>query len=496
MLSCRVSSGLRALTNCRYFQSNSPFFGQAISSNSNEPDAPIINTPVPGPKSTALFQQMDKIQQSGAITFFTDFEKSTGNYICDADGNMLLDMFMQIASLPLGYNHPAIISVLRDPANQNTFVNRPALGSFPPLNFVEKLNKTLLSVAPPGMTQVQTMACGSCANENAFKAAFFWYSNLQRGGALPKIEDLNSCVVNKGPCCPDLSILSFKGAFHGRTIGVLATTHSKYSHKMDVPSLDWPIADFPSYKYPYEENLEYNHQQDVDALKSVAEQIDVYNNEKNRPVAAMIVEPIQSEGGDNMATPFFFQSLQKLAQEKGVIFIMDEVQTGLGATGKLWCHEYFNLPTSPDIVTFAKKMQTGGYFYKDQLRVDAAYRIYNTWLGDPVRILYLEAILETIRKENLIEMNKAVGEYMLNGLKEACKDFPDLINSARGLGTFQAVDGTDSGVRDKIIMKLKNEGVLTGGSGSKTLRLRPSLTFTRKHADLFMDRFNTVLKSL
>jgi len=180
---------------------------------------------------------MDKIQQSGAITFFTDFDKSTGNYICDADGNMLLDVFMQIASLPLGYNHPAIIDVLRDPANQNTFVNRPALGSFPPLNFVEKINKTLLSVAPPGMTQVQTMACGSCANENAFKASFFWHSNLKRGGALPTIEDLNNCVVNKGPCCPDLSILSFKGAFHGRTIGVLATTHSKYTHKMDVPSL-------------------------------------------------------------------------------------------------------------------------------------------------------------------------------------------------------------------------------------------------------------------
>ncbi len=237
MLSCRVSSGLRALTNCRYFQSNSPSISQAIQSNCNEPEAPIVQTPVPGPKSQALLQQIDKIQNSGAVTFFTDFDKSTGNYICDADGNMLLDVFMQIASLPLGYNHPAIIDVLRNPANQNAFVNRPALGSFPPLNFVEKLNKTLLSVAPPGMTQVQTMACGSCANENAFKASFFWYSNLKRGGALPKIEDLESCVMNTGPCCPDLSILSFKGAFHGRTIGVLATTHSKYSHKMDVPSL-------------------------------------------------------------------------------------------------------------------------------------------------------------------------------------------------------------------------------------------------------------------
>ncbi len=216
------------------------------------------------------------------------------------------------------------------------------------------------------------------------------------------------------------------------------------------------------YKYPYEEHLDYNNQQDLNALKSVADLIDVYNNEKKCPVAAMIVEPIQSEGGDNMATPFFFQSLQKLAAEKEVIFIIDEVQTGLGATGKLWCHEYFDLPTSPDIVTFAKKMQTGGYYYKDNLRVDAPYRIYNTWLGDPARILFLEAVLETIRKDNLIEMNKAVGEYMLTGLRKLCKDFPHLIGSARGLGTFLAVDGTESSVRDMIVSKMKNEGIYNG----------------------------------
>lgn len=461
----------------------------------NEPNMPIVNSNIPGENSKNLLKQMSKIQQSGAINFFVDYEKSTGNYIADADNNMILDIYMQIASLPLGYNHPAILKVLQDPKNQNIFVNRPALGSFPPLNFADKLESSLLALAPTGLSQVQTMACGSCANENAFKAGFFWYNNLQRGDRLPTHEDLADCLMNKGPGCPDLSVLSFKGAFHGRTFGVLATTHSKSVHKWDVPSLDWPIADFPMYKYPYEDNLEYNKAQDEHCLKNVAELIDYYNEEKKKPVAVMIVEPIQSEGGDNLATPYFFQNLQRIAKQKNVVFIIDEVQTGLCATGKLWAHEYFDLPSPPDIMTFAKKMQTGGYYYKDSLRVDAPYRIYNTWLGDPIRILYLEAIVETIKKDNLIELNRSVGEYMLNILKSYCKDYPNLINSARGLGTFTAFDAVDVGVRDKIIQDLKNVGVLTGGSGSKTLRIRPALTFTKKHADIFLDKLNSVLKA-
>lgn len=460
-----------------------------------EPEMPIMHTTMPGTNTIKQLEQLSKLQNSGAVNFFVDYDKCTGNYIADADNNMLLDMYMQIASLPLGYNHPAIIKVLQDPKNQNVFVNRPALGSFPPVEFANKLEKTLISIAPAGLRQVQTMACGSCANENAFKAAFFWYNNMMRGGKPPTQEDLANCLLNKGNGCPDLSVLSFKGAFHGRTLGVLATTHSKHVHKLDVPTFDWPIADFPMYKYPYEDNLEYNKQQDEDCLKNVAELIDYFNEEKKKPVACMVVEPIQSEGGDNLATPYFFQNLQRIAKEKNVIFIMDEVQTGLCATGKLWAHEYFDLPSAPDIMTFAKKMQTGGYFYKDELRVDAAYRVFNTWMGDPVRILYLEAIIEQIRKDNLVELNRSVGEYMLNVLKAYCNDYPHLIDSARGLGTFQALNGVSSGVRDQIMSKLKNEGVLTGGSGDRTLRIRPALTFTKKHADIFLDKLNTVLKS-
>jgi 4-aminobutyrate aminotransferase / (S)-3-amino-2-methylpropionate transaminase len=102
-------------------------------------------------------------------------------------------------------------------------------------------------VAPKGLNQITTMACGSCANENAYKAIFMWYRQKQRMGDFSP-EELSSCMINQAPGSPDLSILSFHGAFHGRTMGVLSTTHSKAIHKLDVPAFDWPIASFPIYK--------------------------------------------------------------------------------------------------------------------------------------------------------------------------------------------------------------------------------------------------------
>ena len=158
------------------------------------------------------------------------------------------------------------------------------------------------------------MACGSCANENAYKAIFIWYNSMRRNGKPPTQEDLSQCVLNKGLGCPDLSLLSFKGGFHGRTFGTLATTHSKAIHKLDIPSLDWPIASFPKYKYPLEDNVEYNKQQDESCLAEVRQLIDYYNNEKKRPVAGIVVEPVQAEGGDNHGSAYFFQNLQKIAK--------------------------------------------------------------------------------------------------------------------------------------------------------------------------------------
>lgn len=130
---------------------------------------------------------------------------------------------------------------------------------------------------------------------------------------------------------------------------------------------------FFRYKYPLEENVRENQQEDQRCLSMIEEKL-TNPGHGVWPVAGVIIEPIQSEGGDHEASPEFFQKLQKLCKKHGVALIIDEVQTGGGSTGKWWCHEHFNLPNAPDIVTFSKKMQFGGYFHGEEFKPPQAYR--------------------------------------------------------------------------------------------------------------------------
>lgn len=344
-------------------------------------------------------------------------------------------------------------------------INRPALGVFPGADWPDKLKNVLMSVAPKGLPCITTMMCGSCSNENAFKNMFLWYSQKRRGKNV-NFSDIEkeSCMLNQLPGSPKLSVLSFMGGFHGRTIGALSTTHSKYIHKIDVPALDWPIAPFPKYKYPLNENICENQAEDRRCLAEVESLIEQWAK-KEHDVAGIIVEPIQSEGGDNEGSPEFFQGLQKVAKKAGVALLIDEVQTGGGPTGKFWCHEWFNLECPPDIVTFSKKMQLGGYFHSLEFRPEHEYRIFNTWCGDPGKVLILESILEVMKREKLVDNVNKTGAVLKQGLLEAEKEFPSILNSTRGRGTFLAINAKDGKTRDAIIGKLKQKGIQAGGCG-------------------------------
>ncbi|XP_059190171.1 4-aminobutyrate aminotransferase, mitochondrial-like [Centropristis striata] len=455
-------------------------------------DGPSMKTSVPGPRSQALTKQLEKIQNVVAINFFCDYKESKGNYLVDVDGNRMLDIYTQISSIPIGYNHPALLELMSVPNNLSALVNRPALGVLPPENFPEKLTESLLSVAPRGMKRVQTMACGSCSNENAYKAMFIWYRKKERGLNTPTEEELHTCMINQRPGCPDLSILSFTGGFHGRTLGCLATTHTKAMHKLDVPSFDWPIAPFPKLQYPLEEFTRENAKEEARCLEETEDLIIKWKN-KGVPVAGIVIEPIQAEGGDNHASADFFRKLRNIARKHGCAFHVDEVQTGGGPTGKFWAHDHWGLEDPGDIVSFSKRLLTGGFYQKDELQSDKPYRIFNTWMGDPTKNLLLVEVLNVIRREKLLEEVTRTGKALLNGLYDLQARYPGILSRARGQGTFCAIDFCDEETRNSILLAARNKGVLLGGCGDKSVRFRPSLVFKEHHVNIFLNIFDDVL---
>jgi 4-aminobutyrate aminotransferase/(S)-3-amino-2-methylpropionate transaminase len=401
--------------------------------------------------------------------------------------------YAQIASIPVGYNNAALRAAAQSEEMVAALINRPALGNFPSHNWAEILETGILKVAPKGLNQVFTAMAGSDANETAYKAAFMYRRQQERGG--PDVEysaeDLATSMTNHAPGSPNLSIMSFKSAFHGRLFGSLSTTRSKPIHKIDIPAFDWPQAIFPALKYPLEDHVEENAKIEAESLADVEQILTTFHN----PPVAVVVEPIQSEGGDNHASPAFFRGLRALTKKHNVLLIVDEVQTGVGATGKFWAHEYWNLETPPDMVTFSKKAQTAGYYYGNPgLRPNKPYRQFNTWMGDPARAILFRAIINEVERLDLVANAASVGDYLFENLESLAKKYPGEFQNLRGKGqgTFIAFD---SPRRDEFLKKAKTVGINIGGCGESAVRLRPMLIFQKHHADILLDGIEKIVKA-
>jgi 4-aminobutyrate aminotransferase/(S)-3-amino-2-methylpropionate transaminase len=457
-----------------------------------EPERSSVLTHVPGPRSEALRARHNRFQDARTVHLYQDARRSLGNYLADVDGNVLLDLYGHIAALPIGYNHPELLAAWRSGRMDWAAGYRPALGIAPSPEWVDLVEKTLMRLAPRGLTRLVTVTTGSEAVENALKAAFIRLATLRRGGRPPSAEDMSAAMHNRQPGINAFKVICFQGGFHGRSLGALSTTRSKPIHKIDIPAFDWPVVPFPANQFPLEAHEKDNQEAEAHSLDAVRAVLEAHPME----AAALIVEPIQGEGGDRHASAAYFRELRRVCSEHHCAFIVDEVQTGGGATGTLWAHETWELPEPPDIVTFSKKMQIGGYYFRQEFAPPEPYRIFNTFLGDPLRAAQLEVIVEVMERDHLLENVKITGSFLLAGLEALCARFPALLSGARARGTFAALDVKDPKTRDQLVEALRQKGLEMGGSGERSIRFRPALVFAPRHAAEALDIFQAVCKDI
>ena len=465
-----------------------------------EPGSAEVQTLIPGPASEALRARHGRWQDARSVHFYTDARQSLGNYIVDVDGNTMLDLYGHIACLPLGYNHPALLEAWRGGRFDWAAGWRPALGVSPPPEWVELVEGPLARLAPPGMGGLLTVTSGAEAVENAIKLACIAFLRRQRGGP-PTAADQAESMVNGQIAANRLKILSFEGAFHGRSLGALSATRSKAIHKVDFPAFDWPVVPFPANRFP----AEAADQAAADAANAALEaeclaRVEAEFRAHPDRIAAILVEPIQGEGGDRHASAAFFHGLQRIAKANGALFIVDEVQTGGGGCGIWWEHTRWELPEPPDIVTFSKKMQIGGCWFRPEHMPEEPYRIFNTFLGDPLRAAQLAVIAEVIERDHLLENTRITGELLMAGLREigawTVTAGRPLLTEVRGRGTWCAFDLPDGATRDRFVQAARQRGLEMGGSGSRSVRFRPALILAPRHVLECLDRIGSALAQI
>ena len=404
-----------------------------------------------------------------------DLKKSHGSWLVDArDGKEYLDLFSMFASMPVGYNHPTLLenreriaaAALNKITNSDIYSTQMA-------EFVDTVGRIAQPDYLPYSFYVEGGALGV---ENALKTAFDW--KVRKNLAAGKRE--------KGS-----KVIHFTECFHGRTGYTMSLTDSPDPRKtLYFPQFDWPRIDNPKLHFPLtDESLEQVLKAEATAINQIKSAV----AENPDEIAALIIEPIQGEGGDNHFRGEFLQELRALADEHEFMLIYDEVQTGVGLTGKMWAHQLFNSSARPDIIAFGKKMQICGIFAGE--RVDEvennvfheSSRLNSTWGGNVVDMVRITLYLEIIAAEDLVNQAATNGDYLVAKLHDIQADFDGLVSNVRGRGLFAAFDLPDGTARDNLADLIIAEGALILGSGKKTIRFRPHLNITREEIDLADD---------
>ncbi len=415
------------------------------------------------------------------MDIIVDLENSTGCWMVDKrNGDRYLDCFSMFASMAIGFNHEKLVQAserlgklaIQKPSNSDAY-------SEPMAEFMETFAKFAI---PDYLPHVFFIEGGALAVENALKTAFDW--KIRKNFSKGYTREVGTKIIH------------FRQAFHGRSGYTLSLTNTADPRKTCYfPTFSWPRIVNPKITFPLDEQ----HLADVIALEEEAlEQIrEVVANERD-DIAGLIIEPIQGEGGDNHFRNEFFTELRRICDDNEILFIMDEVQSGIGLTGRFWAHEHFD--ARPDIISFGKKTQVCGILASR--RIDdvpqnvfrESSRINSTFGGNLIDMVRFSSILKIIDEENLVENARLRGKELLNGLQDISAESPDIITNARGRGLMCAFDLQDTATRDSFVKQLVDHKLLVVGCGTRSVRFRPHLIINKKEIQMILEIIRNVLQ--
>ncbi|MBU0527413.1 aspartate aminotransferase family protein [Candidatus Micrarchaeota archaeon] len=404
-----------------------------------------IVTNIPGKKSKVYLDKIKKLNIGWNSPY--PFVQSRGGYGCyfdDIDGNRYLDFGSQICTNPLGYNHPDISLVLE------------GLGTFSPVKLAGQdftvpehleMLEELIKITPGNLDSAMLVNSGAEAVENCIKLALRSRSSAKYG-------------------------VSFESAFHGRTLGALSMTNSKSVHKKN-------ILEIPTKRLPF----------DTSSQEKLIRLIDQEGGSEK--IGFVIVEAIQGEGGYRVADPKMMKDLRKTTKQYDIPLICDEVQAGLGRTGKWWAYENFGIV--PDIMSSAKALQIGAAIAnKKKFEVDPG-AISSTWGGGSIIDLAIGLqTIKTIKKRKLLENVRHMGVLLKKGLVEIAKEHR-VMSNVRGIGLMLAFDVVDKKTRNSMILEMLKRGVVVLGTGNRGIRVIPSYIVGSEEIHEFLEVLDSAL---
>jgi len=433
-------------------------------------------------KPTDVHKILKKSILTDGFDMVLDLKKSHGSQIYDSRKNMfMLDCFSFFASNPIGCNHPALANKEFINKIGEIAINKPTNSDIYTVELAEFVD-TFKKIATPNHFQhLFFVSGGALGVENALKTAFDWKvrKNIENGVK----EEKGSKVIH------------FKEAFHGRTGYTLSLTNTFNPDKTKYfPKFDWPRIINPKVTFPLNsENTGKVEELEKKALSQIEKAIEKDGDD----IASLIIEPIQGEGGDNHFRREFFKNIRKICDMHEIMFILDEVQSGLGLTGKMWAYENYDF--KPDMLAFGKKTQVCGCMVSrrvDEIKdnvFNISSRLNSTWGGNLIDMVRCQKYLEVIKEEKLVKNAEKQGKQLLEGLIEIQNKYSDKILNARGVGLMCAFDCISEEKRDQLKAKLYNNGLIILGCGEKTIRFRPPLNINTDEIDKILTIINNTL---